>query len=291
MLRTPLSRTAIPAALLAGVLFWSVSAPPSAAHEGLHEQIEALDAALARNPEQAGLWLRRGELHRLHRDWRAAGQDYDRAAALDPALPGLLPARAGWLLDTGRPAEARALLDARLADGPDPTALDLRAQARLALGDTLGACRDLASECAATEAPKPDLFVRRAQLFNRLGVNYLDSALQALDEGIGRLGPLVALELEAVPLEARRGAWEAALARIDRLAGSGLPAEQLLTLRASVLERAGRALEAQAAWTEALDLLEASPHASTASRRALADSVRAALDRSGRLNSTEEPSP
>src|SRR4030095_10208910 len=56
------------------------------AHEGLHEQIVAITAKIRLDPTNASLFLKRGELHRLHRDWRRAAADYNRAARLAPQL-------------------------------------------------------------------------------------------------------------------------------------------------------------------------------------------------------------
>ena len=52
------------------------------AHEGLHEQIAAITAKIKRDPKNASLYLQRGELHRLHRDWGLAAADFSRGDGL-----------------------------------------------------------------------------------------------------------------------------------------------------------------------------------------------------------------
>ncbi|MCH7781151.1 MAG: hypothetical protein IH848_09905, partial [Acidobacteria bacterium] len=45
------------------------------AHPGINEQITALDERIAATPTDATLYLRRGELYRIHRDWAQAESD------------------------------------------------------------------------------------------------------------------------------------------------------------------------------------------------------------------------
>src|SRR5678810_237149 len=72
------------------------------AHEGLHEQIAAITAKIKRDPKNASLYLQRGELQRLHRDWSRAAADYDRAAGLQPSLKIVDLARGKMLFEAGR---------------------------------------------------------------------------------------------------------------------------------------------------------------------------------------------
>ena len=54
-----------------------------------NESLDVVDVELVRfeqDPNNASLYLKRGELHRIHQDWPAAAADYDRAAQLDPNL-------------------------------------------------------------------------------------------------------------------------------------------------------------------------------------------------------------
>ncbi|MBI3880320.1 MAG: hypothetical protein HY301_09695, partial [Verrucomicrobia bacterium] len=53
------------------------------AHGDVHERLAAATAELEKNPADAVLLVRRGELHREHRDWGAALADFGRAAKLD----------------------------------------------------------------------------------------------------------------------------------------------------------------------------------------------------------------
>ncbi|HEV8701324.1 MAG TPA: hypothetical protein VGV60_08635 [Candidatus Polarisedimenticolia bacterium] len=87
--------------------------PPAQAHEAIERQIADLNARIAAHPQEAALYLMRGELHREHADWNAAARDYQRARDIDPGLDAVDLGFGRLRLDTGRPAPAIGL--ARLA--------------------------------------------------------------------------------------------------------------------------------------------------------------------------------
>ena len=68
--------------LLVGIL----TSPVAHAHLGVDEQIRVMDKLIEAKPGEASLYLRRGELHRIHRDWSNAEKDYLHARKLDPDL-------------------------------------------------------------------------------------------------------------------------------------------------------------------------------------------------------------
>ena len=53
-------------------------------HPGIDEQITDLTELIANEPENATLFLRRGELHRIHRNWDKATAD-----SFDPVNPAI----------------------------------------------------------------------------------------------------------------------------------------------------------------------------------------------------------
>src|SRR3990172_9881018 len=56
------------------------------AHEDVQNQIAELSRQIVKTPQNAELHLRRGELHRIRRNWDAALADYKAAEKLDPEL-------------------------------------------------------------------------------------------------------------------------------------------------------------------------------------------------------------
>ncbi len=117
------------------VLLLLVAIGVASAHEDLDTQIATATSAIAAHPGDAGLYLRRGELHRVEGDWDKAASDYARARSLDPKLVVVDFCRGHMLLRAGRPEEARLALEKYVKARPhDPRAHALRAEALAVLG-------------------------------------------------------------------------------------------------------------------------------------------------------------
>src|ERR1051326_9230213 len=87
-------------------------APMSAfAHGDIHLQIEEITKRLAQEPRNADLYLRRGELHRVHQEWGAAQADYDQAISLNPSLAVVDLARGKMFLEANWLLSAKVALD------------------------------------------------------------------------------------------------------------------------------------------------------------------------------------
>lgn len=276
-------------ALAVAALSWSLAA----GHAELQVVIDELDQRIAADPRNADLYLRRGEMHRLHRDWPAALADYERAATLDPSLHEVDLFRGRMYLDAEQPREALAAFDRFLAARPgDVRALVHRAEARVRLGDAEGGAGDYTAAIEGLlregRSPTPEMFIERSRALAAAGPEHREAALRGLEQGIGLLGRPITLELEALELEVALGRTEAALARTERLAQTAPAPEPWILRKAEILERAGRADEARVAYRRVLEGLEARP----AQRRRsgplaeLESQARASL---ARLNSEEGP--
>jgi tetratricopeptide (TPR) repeat protein len=257
----------------------------AAAHGDLHEQIAALSQRIARDPANPDLLLRRGELHRQHRDWEAALADYDRAARLAPALPVVDYLRALVWLESGTPEQALSALDRFLAQQPNHgDAHVARARALRRLGRPRDAADELGRALALLSRPTPDHYLEHARAL--ADADDLDGAVAALDDGQARLGRVVSLQLAAVDLEVRRERWDAALMRLERTAAATAPAG--MVRRASILERAGRHDEARRAYAGAAAAIERLPESRRRTRAtdALSQEIQAALARLTARSST-----
>ena len=243
------------------------------AHEGLHEQIAAITAKIKRDPKNASLYLQRGELHRIHRDWGRAAADYDRAARLKPDLTIVDVARGKMLFESGRFPRAKFVLDRFLSQQPNHfEALTTRARVLAKLGSTADAIKDFTR--AIAQSPEPELYLERAETTLR-DEKHIDEALSGLDEGIKRLGPIVTLQLPAIELELRRQNYEGALSRLDLIAAQSERKETWLVRRGEILKLAGRDEEARAAFNAALVAIESLPPARRQSKAVTALQVRA----------------
>jgi len=245
------------------------------AHEGLHEQIEALTAKIKRDPKNASLYLQRGELHRLHRDWSRATADYDRAERLQPSLKIVDLARGKMFFESGKLQRAKVTLDRFLSQQPkNYEGLVTRARVLAKIRSGNEAARDFGEALAVSAVAEPELYLERAQVIagdeQRLG-----EALTGLDEGIKRLGSVVTLQLAAIDLELRRRNYDGALHRLDLIAGQSQRKEAWLVRRGEILKIAGRDEEARAAFNAALVAIESLPAGPRQSRATTALELRA----------------
>ena len=223
------------AATLAGVLLCAGQLP---AHVGSDLRLAALTQRIAAAPRDPALYLARGEIHRVRREWGRALADYDRAAALDPGNPAAHLCRGRMWLEAGRPARARLSLARFLRRRPEHVAgRVLFARALAGTGAHLAAAGQLAEAIRRDPKPVPEHYLERAAAFAAAGAAHREDALRALDEGIATLGPIVTLELAAIDLELAAGRTAAALRRLDRIAAQSERPEPWAARRAEILER------------------------------------------------------
>ncbi|MGH2604724.1 MAG: tetratricopeptide repeat protein, partial [Dehalococcoidia bacterium] len=106
------------------------------------EAIGTLEDAIEQNPKFYRGQLQVAELYERQRQWASAADALERAQALNPRAP-LATRRAAALINGGKPAEARKLLEGSLAavkpDAQPAVELYLLAEAQRALKDFAGA--------------------------------------------------------------------------------------------------------------------------------------------------------
>jgi predicted Zn-dependent protease len=208
----------------------------------------------------ANLFLQRAELHRLDGDWTNALADLDTAQRLNPRLDQLELIRGRTLFDAGRMDQAVLSLRSFLERHPDHVEAWLfQARALVKTGDRRHAAQSYSQAIARAASPPIDAYAERARALAQEGL--IDEAIRGLDEGLVRLGPLPALQRLALELETRARRFEAALARVDGMLVGTSRRQFLLACRAALLEEAGRAAEARAAFASVLTAIESLPAA------------------------------
>lgn len=244
----------------ATVLVIAVAVPQSVrAHGELLIRIAAVTRQIeAATNNLAALYLERGELHREHRSWEAAGSDYARAAQLAPSLTAVDFCRAMMLADSGQLDAARAMFDKVLARCPtDGEAFIGRARVLVKLGQHKPAAADFRHGLELLSEPKPDYFLELAQALVEQG--QADEALRSLDEGMKRFGSIVTLQSYALDLELRRKNNDAALARLDTILERSERKENWFARRGDILLAAGRLAEARKSLEAALAAVHTLP--------------------------------
>ena len=263
------------------ILAWTGSPGMVLAHADIVERITALDQEIQERPGSAALYLKRGELHRLHRDWPAALADYGQAERLKPEEPAVHYYRGRMWLEAGQPKLARPEMDRFLAALPaHADALLVRSRALGLLGERLAGVEDLTQAIALLDRPTPEVYLERARLLVSEGPSYVDRALAGLDEGIARLGPLVTLIQYAIEVERDRGRYISGLAWLDRLPENLTGQPTWLGLRGDLMLEAGKKQEAHAAYAAGLETI--------ASYSATRRNSRATMQLEARLKSSLE---
>jgi tetratricopeptide (TPR) repeat protein len=226
---------------------------PVWAHLGTDKQIALLNEQIVAQPDDATLYLRRGELHRIHEDWAAAEADYRHAKTLDSEATKLHFLLGQLKLDAGEFNAAHAHLNRFLTKFPEHVpALVARARAREAMGRHLAAAGDFTKLLELTDTALPTYYLERARAIEGADPKWLERAVSGLDEGLERLGEPVTLQLLAIDLELKLERHDAAIARLEKIAAKSARKESWTIRKAEILESAGRPSEALSTFQQTL---------------------------------------
>jgi hypothetical protein len=229
---------------------------PVHAHGDLHLQITNMDERIAAEPQSAVLYLRRAELHRIHREWDAADIDYAKVLALEPKHPEVSWLRARSWLEAGKPAAALPELDRYLGRFPDHASARLtRARALAAVGRNTQSATDYAIALERLPQTEPDHYLEQHRVQQSAGMSW-KRQLASLEKGLRQLGSVPSLEDAALDVELRAKQWDAALARLDRQASAAARKERWHYRRGLVLVQANRKEQATAAFRASLDAID-----------------------------------
>jgi tetratricopeptide (TPR) repeat protein len=238
----------------------ALPAPQALAHGSFHDRVGAASSRIEREPANAAPYLERSVLYREHGDYALALADLEAGARLDPGRREVDLLRGRLHLARGRPDEAVPPLERLLEQSPDDPAANLvLARALAAAGRHLEASERYSRAIDHAPVALPEPYLERARTLLAAGDEHRDDALRGLDEGMQRLGPVVALAMLAIEIETQGGRVDAALARLDGLAARSPRQETWLSRRGEILERAGRREEARASYARVLAELDTLP--------------------------------
>jgi predicted Zn-dependent protease len=281
---THLTRRAVP---LSGASLFAIClgivAPPALAHGELHDQIANMDRKIAAEPKSAALYLRRAELHRIHREWDAADLDYAKVLELEPKHAEVSWLRARAWLEADKAVMALRELDRYLARFPDHASARLtRARALAVVGRNAQSAADYAIALERLPQTEPDHYLEQHRVQQSAGLSW-ETQLASLEKGLRRLGSVPSLEDAALDVEVRAKQWDAALARLDRQASAAARKERWLYRRGLVLVQADRKEQASDAFHASLDAIDRLPPALRTPRATtlLAEQVHQELARLG----------
>jgi len=239
------------------LLLWPAT---SRAHGSHSERERETSERIARDPRDPVNYVERAEVYREAGHRAEAEADLARATALAPEHPAVVMLAAKLRLDRKEPAAAGRILDALLARDPgNGRARSLRADALEAEGRVAEAARQLERAIADTDPPAPDQYLQLARLLVASRPPDSARAVRTLERGIDRLGPAPGLIARRVELALALGRFDEALSWHDRLRPFMESDPVWLVRRGELLEVSRRTLEALAAYTAALEAIEALP--------------------------------
>src|SRR5262245_28063722 len=260
------------------LLIGSLQSTIAFSHESPAHQVAHLTSRLGTAQSDVSLRLERAELLRLLGEFDRAEADLDTVLVLDPSSARARLCRGALELDRGRPSLALPWLDAYVASHPtDPAVRRLSGRAFEQLGRPADALVELDAVVRLPGRVTPDDYLARARAQREAGWS-IERVLTGLAEGRTRLGEAIGLELAAIDLELELGAFDHALARLDRVAEHYDRKEVILERRAAILAAAGRTEEARGVYAAALaELLSLDASQRGAPSQMLEQRVRAAL--------------
>ncbi len=233
-----------------------------------------VDRLVAADPANAKLRIDQAQVRKRAGDWDGALVALAQAQVLGADPDAVDAARASVYLAAGFPRMAAFQCDTVLARRPD--AFDVlfeRGRSQLALGELDNADRDFARAIAGMTTVHPEHVMIRADALRARARRA--EALQALDAGITRLGPLPSLELTAIDIELELQRYDSALARLDLLLRQTPTNAAWMARRAEILKQADRPEEARTEFAHALRQLETNPpKRQSPATRALAEHLR-----------------
>ncbi len=237
-----------------------VAAPRALAHGDLHKKIAAASREIAKHPNNPDLYARRGELYRLHHEFKRALADLTRAESLAPERGAFWALRANVLHALKRDDEARREIVRFLGREPNHgEALWLAGEIEAALGHWSEAARRYAAAVIHLRRRTPRHYVTWARAVLKTRPGNAGRAIEILDAGRVALAGAWSLDIEALEIERSHHLWDAALRRVDRILRRAPRKESWWLERGRILESAGRTSEARSAYEAASAQLEALP--------------------------------
>lgn len=264
---------------------------PGAAHPDLEEQISAITAEVKRVGVSADLLEQRAELFRRHAQFDAALVDIAAAEKMVTNSPALLLAKARIFSDAGMAQPALATIQKFLAAQTNHAeGFFIRARSEARLKQPQAAIADYTAALKLFPAPPVDLFLERARQQALIGK--LDDAVRGLDEAMARSSPLPVLQMPAIEYDRQRKAFDSALKRVDEFLSQYPVKEPWLTLRAEILEQAGRKQIAHTTFQQVLEGIEkySATRRSLDLTKQLAARAQQGLDRTKNIQSVTQKS-
>lgn len=203
------------------------------------------------------LYLHRGQLFREHKDWDRAEADFERAIEFGANRSDVNLNRARLCIDKGELEQARELFNSSIAESQNGEAYFERGQLWLKFESSTNAINDMAKALSLLKHPEPNHYTELAAVLVQNGER--KRALDVLDSGIRKFGPLPSLQSDAVDIEISLNNLDSAVTRVDSTMKIVDRKEHWHARKGGILLRANRLPEAQKAFTASLRAIDLLP--------------------------------
>ena len=204
------------------------------AHGDIQQRIQLLDQDISRDPQNANLYLQRGELRRELGQLASALQDCSRAVVLEPELKDAILCRGTVYLELDQVENATLEFDRYLALYPNHLPARLRrATALVKLQRYNPAIEDF--QFLLSKSPSPEIYLQTAETLLLANPDRPDVALQTIEEGLRKIGPIITLQEFALQLQVERKQYHRALATVDDILATAPRKERWLMEKGDIL--------------------------------------------------------
>ena len=223
-----------------GFLFF---APLLCAHEDVSERIHLLNESIAQDPRNSALYLQRGELHRELGHFNEALQDCSDALKMNAELIEASFCLGNVYLVQQKPEKALSEFDRFLAVNPEN--LPARLHKANAL-EQLHKYKEAVDEYSSILQKKPstEVYLMAAACLRTAYPKHKGKALQLIQDGIRKLGPIITLQQLAFDLAVELQQYDIALATVDSVLKVNPNHYAWMMKRADTFRMAGRTREA-----------------------------------------------
>ncbi|MEL7532300.1 MAG: hypothetical protein AAFN10_13365 [Bacteroidota bacterium] len=238
------------------------------AHGPVHELINEVSKQIEADPQNARLYLERGEYYRLDHNFDASYSDLLFAERLDSSLHIDVAFHLAQLFSEQRyPQSALTYIDKFLAAYPQHVkGLITRAGIYKQLGQDSLSVNDFSEALRFAKEPRPHHFLEIAQATLRTDSTDFIGAKYWLAKGERVLGFNIVLRSYAIEIDRLAQDWPAAIAKVDDIISRLARHEKWLLYKAELLEEAGQIPQAIETYEATLKAIEGLPRRMKATR-------------------------
>lgn len=230
------------------------------AHGDLHEQIEKATKRIEQEPNNANLFLKRGQLYAQHQELDNAKSDFVQARLLNPQLDIIDLLLAKVFSENNEVDMALKHINTFLKAHPESAdGLIIRSGIHQQKKDELAAQKDLELAFSNIENPHPKHYIDIAETVLRANPANSQEALMWLQKGQNQFGFDIVLKEKEIEILTISQQYEKALSTVDEVLNNFPRKEKWLFKKGEIAELAGQVQNAQSFYTATIQAIQDLP--------------------------------